>query len=501
MQYFPKEKDLVVQETDYGRHAVTARQDIKLPRNLVVVLTLMLAAAFIMVLNETVMSVALPRLMLDFKVSAALVQWLTTAFLLTMAVVIPLTGYILQRFSTRVTFVTSVGLFTVGTGICAFAPELGVLIMGRVVQGAGTAIMLPLLTTTVLTLVPIRRRGRIMGLNTIIIAVAPAIGPVFSGLVLNTLGWRWTFLLILPVAVVIFILGAFLIVDFSDRNPGRLDFVSVVLSGAAFGGLIYGLSSIGESVEGHVLLPPWVPVSIGVVALALFVLRQLQLQGTKAVLLDMRPFRVGNFSTGTIMLMLFMAALFGSLILLPLYLQRVLTLDTLQTGLLLLPGGLTTGVVAPVVGRAFDRWGPRPLVIPGSFVVAAAMGGMYLLGPSTPLAQVVATHVVLGLGLGMVMTPLLTSSLGSLHQDLFSHGSAITNTLQQLAGAAGTALFISVMTATTANGGHIDTGSVTAQADGIHHAFLWGFVLTLIAAGMSFFLRSPRPTVMTTVVH
>lgn len=480
-----------------AKPGLTFGQDNPMSRELILVLALMLSATFTMILNETVMSVALPTLMVDFQISAAVGQWLTTAFLLTMAVVIPLTGLILQRFSTRAVFVASVGLFAAGTALSGFAPGFGLLVAGRVVQAAGTAIMLPLLTTTVLTLVPVSRRGRTMGLMSIVIAVAPAVGPAYSGFVLNTLSWRWTFLTILPIAVIVLILGTAFVKDFSARSAARFDILSAVLSGVAFGGLIYGLSSIGESVEGDALIPPWIPIAAGAVALVLFVLRQVVLQGTDAVLLDMRPFKERTFSIGTIMLMISMSALFGTLILLPLFMQQILALDTLQTGLMLLPGGLMMGLIAPFVGRAFDRWGPRPLIIPGSIIVALALGGMCLLNPMSPLAQIVATHIVLSLGLGMILTPLLTSTLGALRTELYSHGSAITNTLQQLAGAAGTTLFISVMTATTAASEHAGANSAAAQAEGIHHAFLWGFFLAIVAAGLSFAVRSSAHNVVT----
>src|SRR5699024_8130945 len=200
----------------------------------------------------------------------------------------------------------------------------------------------------------------------------------------------------------------------------------------------------------------------GVITLVLFIWRQVLLQRTDAALLDLRPFRSRPFSVGISMMLISMGALFGTLILLPIYLQNVMGLTTLQTGLVLFPGGLSMGLLAPLVGRLFDKIGPRPLVIPGSMVVAAALGLMTRLTPTSPTWDVVTNHLLLSVGLALLMTPLMTSALGSLPQHLYSHGSAIMNTLQQLAAAAGTAMFITLMSIHTAAG--LDEGLSEVQA-------------------------------------
>jgi DHA2 family lincomycin resistance protein-like MFS transporter len=465
-----------------------------MPRQVKVLLGLLLVSSFVVILNETIMSVALPRLMVDLEITAATAQWLTTAFMLTMAVVIPTTGLILQRFTTRAVFVAAMSLFTAGTLLASAAPGFGVLVVGRVIQAAGTAVMLPLLMTMVLNFVPASRRGRTMGMITVVIAVAPAVGPTFSGLILSVLGWRWLFLVVLPVAALSLIAGAVLVKNVGTPRRVPFDVLSIVLSALAFGGLIYGLSSIGEATEGHAPVAPAIPIVAGVLALALFVLRQLRLQPEGRALLDLRPFRVPAFSLGVVVMLVAMGALFGTLMLLPLYLQNVLGLTTLDTGLMLLPGGLVMGLIAPFIGRLFDRVGPRPLVIPGTFVITGALGAMTLLDESSPVPMVLSIHVALNIGLGLVMTPLMTSALGSLDASLYSHGSAIVNTLQQLAGAAGTALFVTIMTTGTAAGIGRGLDPVVAQASGIHSAFLWGAGLALVAAALSFLVRKPAST-------
>lgn len=476
-----------IQETEAQSESVDLDRGSKL------LITVLVVAAFVMILNETIMSVALPRLMVDLDITASTAQWLTTGFMLTMAVVIPTTGYLFQRFTLRQVFAAAMTLFSVGTLLAASAPGFELLLAGRVIQAGGTAIMLPLLMTTVLRVVPAHKRGAMMGVISIVIAVAPAIGPTLSGVILRSLDWRWMFWLVLPIALVAFAIGSVLVKNLTTTGAAPFDGLSVVLSALAFGGIVYGLGSIGHSAEGSGV-PVWVPLVVGVVALVVFVLRQLSRQEDGRALLDLRPFLTPTFSIGLAMLAISMMALFGALILLPLYLQNVLGLDTLKTGLLLLPGGLLMGILAPFVGRVFDRVGPRPLVIPGVVVVSGALWLMTLLGTETGLPMVVGIHSMLMMGLALVMTPLMTSSLGSVPSELYSHGSAIFNTGQQLAGAAGTALFVTIMSNTATSQLADGATGVAAQQSGIHTAFMWGGVISLIAVAGSFFIRKPAVT-------
>ncbi|OZF07919.1 MDR family MFS transporter [Rhodococcoides fascians] len=477
-------------QTDAMDTSPSKNEASQLPPGGKLLIGVLVVAAFVMILNETIMSVALPRLMVDLSITATTAQWLTTGFMLTMAVVIPTTGYLFQRFTLRQVFVAAMTLFTVGTLLAASAPGFELLLAGRIVQASGTALMLPLLMNTVLNLVPAHERGKMMGVISIVIAVAPAVGPTISGIILDALDWRWMFWLVLPIALIAFGIGVGLVKNVTPTSRPSFDGLSVVLSALAFGGLVYGLSSIGHSAEGS-SIPVWIPLTVGVVALAIFVMRQIARQDSERALLNMRPFSTPTFTIGLGMLMISMMALFGALILLPMYLQNILGLDTLTTGLMLLPGGLTMGLLAPFVGRAFDRIGPRPLVIPGAMIVSAALWAMTLLDAESSLPMVVAIHCVLSVGLATIMTPLMTSSLGSLPKHLYSHGSAIFNTLQQLAGAAGTALFVTVMSTTAASRVASGVAETAASQDGIHTAFLCGGVVSLVAVAASFFIRRP----------
>ncbi|XKG45328.1 DHA2 family efflux MFS transporter permease subunit [Arthrobacter luteolus] len=452
---------------------------------------LLLVSSFVVILNETIMSVALPRLMADLDISAATAQWLTTGFMLTMAVVIPATGFLLQRFSMRALFLAAMSLFSTGTLVAALAPGFETLLAGRIIQAGGTAIMIPLLMTTVLNTVPAHRRGSIMGTISIVIAVAPAIGPTVSGLILSVLDWRWMFWLVLPIALLALVLGALKVQNLTETRRTPFDILSILLSTLAFGGLIFGLSSIGEAAAGEAPMPVWIPLAVGAAALAAFVARQLFLQRTDRALMDLRTFASRPFVVAIIMVLISMMALFGCLIVLPLYLQNVLGLSALNTGLLLLPGGVVMAILSPIVGRLYDRVGPRPLVVPGALVLSTALWGMTLLDQDTPVALVIALHCLLNAGLGFIFTPLFTSSLGSLHRSLYSHGSAILNTLQQLAGAAGTAVFITLMTTGTASALSEGAAAVPAAAAGVHTAFFWGAVVSLGALAVSFMVRRP----------
>jgi DHA2 family lincomycin resistance protein-like MFS transporter len=460
------------------------------------VIWLLLAAAFVVILNETIMSVALRELMIDLHIEARAAQWLTTAFMLTMAVVIPITGFLLQRFETRPIFITAMSLFSAGTLIAALAPGFDVLLVARVVQASGTAIMMPLLMTTLMTLVPAAERGKTMGNVSIVISVAPAIGPTISGLILNSLSWRWMFWLVLPIAVVMLLIGIRRVQNVTEPRRVPLDVLSVVLSAFGFGGLIYGLSNIGTSGEpgtdaATAAMPMWIALGVGVIALAAFVVRQLVLQRTDRALLDLRTFLSPTFTVSIAMMAVMMLALFGTIILLPIYLQQVLGLEPVQIGLLLLPGGLLMGLLAPFVGRLYDRFGPTVLLVPGSIIVSAVLWMLTLVTERTAPVMLLGAHLMLSVGLALVFTPLFTSSLGAVRPQLYSHASAIVGTVQQVAGAAGTALFITIMAAQSAVLAAGGSGAGPAAAGGVRAAFLTGAIVSLLAVAAAFFVRKP----------
>ncbi|MDQ4501590.1 DHA2 family efflux MFS transporter permease subunit [Sinomonas sp. ASV322] len=456
------------------------------------IITALVTATFVVILNETIMNVALPRLMAELHIDAPTVQWLATAFMLTMSVVIPTTGFLLQRLSRRTVFILAMSLFSAGTLLAALAPGFEVLLLARVVQACGTAIMLPLLMTSVLTLVPIARRGQVMGTVSIVISVAPAIGPTLSGLILQFLSWRFMFLTVLPIALASLFFGARKLVGAAEGEKPSLDLLSVVLTVPAFGGVVYGLSQLGGQGQGG--LGPVLPLAVGIVCLGLFVARQLMLQRSGSPLLDLRAFTYPMYTIGTALLVVGMIALFGVIILLPIYLQQVRGLDTLSTGLLLLPGGLVMGLLAPTVGKWFDRVGPLPLTLTGTGFITAVLFVLAFLTADTPVWLVLALHIAMSLGLALLFTPAFTSGLNPLPPHLYSHGSAILSTLQQVAGAAGTALLVGVMAAQSHAVAASGATAVDAQMSGFRAAFLIAACVAIASVVLAAFLRN-RPSV------
>jgi DHA2 family lincomycin resistance protein-like MFS transporter len=447
----------------------------KMSRESVTVIVTLLVATFVVILNETIMNVALQRLMTDLQVSASTVQWLATGFMLTMAVVIPTTGFILQRMSTRGAFMLAMGLFSGGTA--ALAPGFLVLLLARIVQAGGTAIMLPLLMTTILTLVPMSKRGAVMGNVSIAISVAPAMGPTVSGIILDHFSWRFMFVFVLPVALAAFAIGAKYLTNVGEREKTTLDVPSVILTVPAFGGLVYGLSQIGGAEAGVV---PVIALVVGVLCLALFVFRQLKLQKSDAPLLDLRAFKFRMFTVSTLLMVVAMMALFGGVILLPLYLQNTLHLQPLETGLALLPGGLAMGLLGPVIGRIFDKVGPLPLTVTGSVLMVLTLWQFSRLDEGSALGWVIALHVTLSLGLALLFTPAFTTGLNPLPPHLYSHGSAIISTAQQVAGAAGTALLVSIYAVVSASSGEVA---------GMQTAFLAATVIAVAAVVLGAMMR------------
>lgn len=459
------------------------------------VIGVLLVATFVVILNETIMSVALPPLMLAFDASASAVQWLTTAFLLTMAVTIPVTGFLIQRNHTRPLYFLAMGLFSLGTLAAALSPSLEFLIAARVVQALGTAVMMPLLMTTVMTLVPPKMRGQVMGNISIVISVAPAIGPALSGLILNYLSWQWLFWIVLPIALLALVIGGRLITNATTPRYAPVDVVSVPMSAIAFGGIVYGLSSFGEAAPGVEETAPLIPglwsLIIGVVFMALFVGRQLILQRENKALLDLRTFKSGNFAIAVSMMAISMMTLFGIIILLPIYMQNVLGFDPLKTGLLLLPGGLVMGLLSPQVGKLYDKYGPRRLLLPGTIIVSAVMWAMTLLGPDTSYINILIGHLTISVGLALLFTPLFTVSLSSVRPELYSHGSAVLGSIQQVAGAAGVALFVAIMSARSASLLSAGTEPTLALSTGITTAYTVGAIISMLSIIFAIFIRRP----------
>ncbi|KJL44870.1 DHA2 family efflux MFS transporter permease subunit [Microbacterium trichothecenolyticum] len=470
------------------------------------VIWLLLAAAFVAILNETTMGVAIPHLITDLGITALAAQWLTTAFMLTMAVIIPITGFLLRRFTTRTMFVAAMGLFSLGTLIAFLSPGFPMLLVARVVQASGTAIMMPLLMTTLMTVVPAAIRGRMMGRVSIVMSLAPAIGPTLAGAILNNFEWRWIFGIVLPIAIVALVVGARWIHNLGETTRAPIDVLSVILSALGFGGLVFGLSQLGGGGHGSgadaaaasaasttTLI---VSLAVGVVALGLFGWRQVVLQRKDDALLDLRVFRSANFSLSIGQMAIMSMAFFGAITVVPLYLQDVLGVDPLTTGLVVLPGALAMGLAGPFIGRIYDRWGTTVLLVPGAVITSAMLWFYTTFGTETPVWLIAVAQTVLSVGLALSFTPLFTASLGSLQPRFYSYGSAVVGTVQQVAGAAGIALMFGVMAAATSAAASSGADTVTAGAAGTHAAFLTAAFLSLPLLVGAFLIRKPADAPM-----
>lgn len=460
----------------------------EIPAKVIINLSVLVLGAMVMILNETSLSVALPAIMADYGIPATSAQWLLTGFMLTMAVVIPTTGFLLERLTTRQIFAASSGFFLVGTVVAALAPSFVVLLIGRVLQAGGTALMIPTLMTVAMTLVPPQRRGTVMGIISVVISVAPALGPTVGGAILNHFTWHVIFWAMLPLMVLILLAGLWRLSNVGENRDTPLDVASVILSALAFGGLVYGLSSIEKMLEGGAVVEI-VVTAVGAVALVIFVLRQQRLARDDRALMDLRPFLVRNFTLAVLVMLLSFGLMLGMVTVLPIYLQTTLGVTAFATGLAVMPGGILQAFLSPIVGRVFDAYGPRPLMIPGSLFMVASLWLMATLGESSALWMVVGMHVLFSLGMCLMMTPLMTTALSSLPDTLYSHGSAIMNTLQQLAGAMGTAFLVVFLTRGTVAGTEAGLSPAAATAQGTHWAFLFAGITGIAIAVISPLLK------------
>ena len=457
-----------------------------LTRESKLVLGTLVLAATVMLLNETTLSVALPVIMDSFGVTAATAQWLTTGFMLTMAVVIPTTGFVIERLTTRQVFITAFVFFLGGTLVAALAPIFPALLGGRVLQAAGTALIMPLLMTTVMNVVPPSMRGSFVGMIS-----APAFGPTVSGFILNYFSWHFVFWFMVPFVVFILLVGVKYISNVGESTEKPFDIISVPLAAIGFGGLVYALSDIETLMAGS-----FVPIIVGVaaiIALVAFVLRQLSLGKRDQAFLDLRVFAVPGFAIAIVLIMVIFGLLLGLVTVLPIYLQKAILVTTAVSGLVVMPGGLLQGLAAPFIGRLYDRVGVRPLMIPGIIVVAISTGLLAWAAYQRfgPIAMAML-YVLFEVGIAFGITPLYTASLSSLPAHLYSHGSATLSTAQQLASAIGVAILVAVLTQQTNSKVAAGAPLVDATAHGATSAFLVATILAVVAVLLSFFIKQAK---------
>ncbi|WP_226537376.1 DHA2 family efflux MFS transporter permease subunit [Fictibacillus halophilus] len=458
---------------------------------------IMILGVFVAILNETLLNVALTKIMADFGIEPSTAQWLSTGYLLVIGVLIPVTAYLIQRFTTRSLFLGAMSLFTLGTFIAAISPGIEFLILGRLLQASGTGLLFPLLTNVVFSVVPFEKRGSAMGTIGIVITFAPAIGPTLSGVIVEHFSWRVLFYGVLPIALLVIGFAYAKLKNVTETTNPKVDLISLLLSTLGFGGIVYGFSSSGEGHGGWSSNDVLIPIAIGVVSLVLFTWRQLTITEP---LLNLRTFKYSIFRMSTLIMMIVMMAMFSAMLLLPIFLQNVLGYSPLKAGLIMLPGGIVMGIMSPITGRLFDKFGAKWLALIGLGLIANTLWQFAFIDLTTPYITIMVFNTLLMLGISMVMMPIMTNALNELPPPLYPHGTAIISTLQQVAGAVGTALLVSIMTNRSARFLESEvmkedgvTMQILAMIAGMKSAFLLAFGLVVIAWIVSLFIKRAVP--------
>ena len=401
-------------------------------------LAVLVFGTFVTVLNQTVVAPALPSVMAEMSVDASTAQWLTTGFTLVNAIMIPITAFLTDRFTTKRLFLVSMVIFTAGSALAGWGPNFAVLLLGRLVQAAGAGILMPLVMTVLMWTFPVDKRGTAMGLFGIVIAFGPAIGPTAAGIIIDRATWHDMFYIITALSAAVVVIGAFVLQKGGDTNKDvTLDVPSVVLSSLGFGGLLYGLSTIGsyglrvDAIAGTL---------VGVVALVFFFRRQLKMEKP---MLQVRVLQNRKFLVATVIGMLVQGALLAAGILVPIYLQSLMGYSATVSGLVLLPGAIIMGAMGPIAGRLFDKHGPRVLALVGMGVLTLTTFCFCFLGPNMGLITLTVLYTVRLFSLSLVNMPITTWGMNALSNELVNHGTSVNNTFRQVAGSLGTAIIVS----------------------------------------------------------
>ncbi|MFD1737855.1 DHA2 family efflux MFS transporter permease subunit [Bacillus salitolerans] len=478
------------------------------------ILAVLMIGAFIAFLNNTLLNIALPSIMVDLEVGPTTVQWLTTGFMLVNGVLIPTTAFLIEKYSVRRLFLVAMGLFTAGTILAGVAHVFPVLLAGRMIQASGTAIMMPLLMNVMLVSFPIEKRGTAMGVFGLILMSAPAIGPTLSGWIIEHYDWRMLFHFVTPIAILVLLLGFFLLKDQKEKVDIRLDMISVLLSSTGFGGLLYGFSSAGSKGWDHPLV--YGTIIVGVLTLVAFIMRQSKFERP---MLNFQVFKYPMFALSSTITMVLNMALFSGMLLVPIYVQTIRGISPLDAGLLMLPGALVMAFMSPITGRLFDKFGGRVLATSGLVITVVTTYLFSQLTQDTSYTHIVILNSIRMLGISMVMMPVSTNGLNQLPARFYPHGTAMNNTLNQVSGAIGTALLVTVMSNRTVT--HTKelmqdamqkmTGQPTeaalaqleqqvgmqAMLEGINDAFFVSSIIAAVALVLAFFIKRSSQAVDT----
>ncbi|MEO5286811.1 MDR family MFS transporter [Limosilactobacillus allomucosae] len=404
----------------------------------------MLIGSFCTVLNQTILATAFPTLMKAFDISTATVQWLTTGFMMVNGIMIPVSAYLSNKFNSKWLYISAMTIFELGTITAFAAPNFGTLLCGRLIQATGVGITMPLMQNIMLTIFPPEKRGAAMGINGLVIALAPALGPSLSGWVVDNYSWRVLFGMIIPIVAIVIFASFFLMQNVIKTTDPTLDWLSLLISTVGFGSVLYGFSSVGD--KGWTDAIVWGTILIGVILIAILIWRQNRLDHP---FLNFKVFKTPEFALATLLSSVVMIAMVGVELVLPLYLQIVHGMSAFHSGLTLLFGAIMMGVMSPVTGNLFDRYGARRLAMTGMFILTIGTLPFAFLTRETPILDVVFLYAVRMFGISMVMMPVTTSGMNALPFSMISHGTAVNNTIRQVASSMGSAILISVLTNVT----------------------------------------------------
>ena len=463
----------------------------------------LIVAAFVAILSQTLLNVALPVMMEDLGINANTVQWLSTGYLLVNGVLVPVSAYLIDRFTTRKLFLAAVGLFTLGTMICAVSPSFEFVLSGRLIQAAGAGILMPLMTVIFLTIFPIEERGKAMGMMGLAMIFAPAVGPTLSGWIVEHYDWRVLFYIVLPISVFSLIFGAVSMKNVTKNSMPKLDMLGIVFSTLGFGGLLYGFSDAGQDGWGSTRVI--VSLVVGAVSLALFFWREWTIDKP---ILEFRVFKYNMFSLTTVINVIITMSMFSGMILLPIYLQTIRGFSPMDAGLLLLPGAILMGIMSPITGIIFDKIGARWLAVVGLLITTFTTYEFSQLTAETTYTHLIVMYSLRMFGMSMLMMPIQTAGLNQLPQRLNAHGSAMSQTLRNVAGALGTAFLVTIMSNSAASRvkelvvqGNIDPANQAAMLEatqqgtiyGINFSFVIATWMTVAALALAFFIKKVKP--------
>ncbi|AYF92098.1 DHA2 family efflux MFS transporter permease subunit [Apilactobacillus bombintestini] len=429
--------------------------------------------SFCGVVIETSMNITFPTLMKDFSVNTSTVQWMTTIYLLIVSIVVPLSAILNRSFKTKSLFVVGNLLFILGVVLDLCAPTFTILLLGRVVQGLGTGIALPLMFNIILDRVPKAKIGVMMGVGNLITAIAPAVGPTFGGIVVSSIGWRYIFAILLPILIISFFLGIFNIKQSREIHRSHLDIWSLLLIVITFSGLVYGFSSMGS---GSILsVKVILPIIIGLIAVIALYKRSVSIEGP---IINLGVLRNARFSGHVIAFFILQFITLGLSFILPNYIQLVNHQSAFIAGLMVLPGAALGAVFAPLSGSLLDKYGAAKPIAAGLTFGIIGLILFMVLGTHLSSVMILVIYLIYMLCLGLTFGNLMTSGLSTLAKETTTDGNAVFNTIQQISGAISTSIVAAIVTISQLGTKNLAAGTAT----GSEHGFILLFILLIIAA-------------------